>query len=453
MSENTRQVQNLYQRRPYPHYPLLAKPRWQDGYLGSSLFAHQIVYGFGIDASLQRRFLSIGSGEILPYVIRQWEPSSTQVACVDLSSRSLRRAQFRTALLGRRISFHCDDINSLLLAGELHDKRFDHIEAYGVLHHIPSFKKTLGLIREHLTETGTVRIMVYNRHARDWIWSINRAFATLGLKFESNADVHTARQLLKTFAKTSPRLGLRLSQLGESSLENDTRFADTFLHPWESRASINEWFAAIDSADLEPVALHDRYAELDDLPNPLWACPSAHQLTERAQDLRFENNLELWLAPKTKNRRDFSRFEATKRAQSARPSTIPLRLRLTTPPANLVKFREIEELTFGGKITIWQGFLKALHNKHDPTSTNFIRNLDFDAAARLARIGLILPGTAESAGRLEELLKPMVDQMSPPFLPPSTGTENEATILRSCLAIQSSESKARHATRRFILAI
>jgi hypothetical protein len=341
----------------------------------------------------------------------------------------------------------------LLQDGELHDKRFDHIEAYGVLHHIPSFRTTLRLIREHLTEDGTARIMVYNRHARDWIWHINRAFATLGLKFESNADVHTARQMLKTFAQTSPRLGLRLSQLGESSLENDTRFADTFLHPWESRASINEWFAAIDSADLDPVALHDRYAELDDLPNPLWKCPSAHQLTERSQDLRFENNLELWLAPKTQIRREFFRFKTRDSVQTVRPSTIPLRLRLTQPPMNIAKFKEIEELTFGGKLTIWQGFLKGLHNKKDPASTNFIRNLDFDSAARLARIGLILPSTGASAGCFDDLLKPMVARMSPPFLPPSTGTENEAAILRSCLAIQTSESKARNATRRFVLAI
>lgn len=452
MSENTRQVQNLYQRRPYPHYPLLAKPRWQDGYLGSSLFAHQIVYGVGTDASLPRRFLSIGSGEILPYVIRQWEPSSTQVACVDLSQHSLRRAQFRTALLGRRISFHCDDINLLLQGGELHDKRFDHIEAYGVLHHIPSFRTTLRLMREHLTENGTARIMVYNRHARDWIWNINRGFATLGLKFESNADVHTARQMLKTFMKTSPRLGLRLSQLGESSLENDTRFADTFLHPWESRASINEWFDAIDSADLEPVALHDRYAELDDLPNPLWTCPSAQQLTERAQDLRFENNLELWLAPKVKIRRDFYRFKTIDSVPNAHASTIPLRLRLTQPPMNIVKFKEIEELTFGGKRTIWQGFLNGLHNQKTDAVTTFVRDLDFAAAARLARIGLILPTIAKAAGRLEELVRPLGSKMSSPFLPPSTADENESQILKDCIAVQSSEPKAKHATRRFQLA-
>jgi hypothetical protein len=119
---------------------------------------------------------------------------------------------------------------------------------------------------------------------------------------------------------------------------------------------------------------------------------------------------------------------------------------------NIAKFKEIEELTFGGKLTIWQGFIKGLHNQKINAAAAFVRDLDFAAAARLARIGLILPTIANTAGRLEELARPLATKMSPPFLPPSTADENESQILKACIAVQSSEPKAKHATRRFQLA-
>lgn len=448
MSQTTLQVQRLYERRPYPHYPLLAKPRWQDGYLGSSLFAHWLSHDRGFDTNLPRHVLSIGSGEILPYIIRQWESSATRLDCVDLSQRSIRRAQFRTALLGRKIVFHCDDINLLLQSGGLKGRSFDHVEAYGVLHHIPDFKTTLRLIANHLKPNATVRVMVYNAPARKWIWQINRAFHCLGLKFESDHDIQKARNLLFALAEVSPRLDYRLKQLGESSLKSDTRFADTFLHPWESRAGISSWLKAFSDSGLKACALFDRYAELDDLENPLWICPSIKDLEDRARDLRFENNLEFWLKPNL----DEAKAESSHH-QNTYMRNIPVRLRLTMPPSTFQKYTETETLPFAVRLSLWHGFLKALHSFQDPSSTNTIKQLDRGAASRLARIGLILPTMARAAGRFEELMNPIHTAVAAPILPEASNNLIYPHLTTLCAAINSESRKIDQATKRLMTVI
>jgi SAM-dependent methyltransferase len=455
MFENTLQVQALYERRPYPHYPLWAKPLWQDGYLGSSLFSSQLLLGRARDSTATHNFLSIGPGEILPYIIRQWEPSATNLHCVDLSQRSLNRAKFRTALLGKRVSYYRDDINNLLPQQPFHQMIFDHAEAYGVLHHIPTFKTTLDLVRQRLSPNGIFRIMVYNRHARDWIWDINRAFAQLNLQFNSDRDVAVARRLLKKLALLSPRLSQRLSQMGRTSLENNSRFADTFLHPWESRASIKTWFSTFQSAGLRPMALYDRYGELDDLQNPLWKCPTAAQLTDRALDLRFENNLELWLM-----RDDYQAEKNKSLGQDHRPSSnIPWRLRMTLPTQRFNVFNETKTLSFTKKIAIWHGFLRTLYQSHSRSAGEMssligtIKKLDLQTTKRLARMGLILPSVARAAGLDAELLRPLTQSMSPPELPRPAGdiVKDQVTLL--CGELHAGPPRTTQAVRRLIRAM
>ena len=448
MDANTTQVQKLYERRPYPHYPLLAKPRWQDGFLGSSLFASHLVHGEATDPSSPRHFLSIGSGEILPYIIRQWEPSATKLTCVDLSKRSLDRARFRTALLGRHVEFLRGDINQLLSIGGLSHNPFHHIEAYGVLHHIPSFATTLKLMADHLAPDGVIRIMIYNGEARNWIYDINRAFANLGLRFEDDQHIEAARDLLTKVAVFSPRLTQRLKQMGPSSLENNSRFADTFMHPWESRATINQWFDAFKSAGLKPVALHDRYAELDDLPNPLWKCPTADELTERALDMRFENNLELWLV-----RKDSIKNGIQPHRNHSHVSKIPVRLKLTMPPTRFGIFEETEGLSFGAKLALWHGFLKTIYNRVDGTYIKLLKAMDRKQAGRLARMGLILPETAHDAGIYDQLLKPMTQSMTSPTLPTGADHNVHNKIEAICSAAQTNPARAAQAARRFKLVV
>ena len=416
----TTEVHSLYERRPYPHYPLLAKPRWQDGYLGSSLFAQQLSHP-AVTQEKPHRVLSIGCGEILPYILRKWEDPSTAITCVDLSARSLSRAKFRCAFTRGSVSYVQADINEWLSSIPQQDLQFDHIEAYGVIHHISRLDQTVTLLSKHLAPQGTIRIMVYNAGPRDWIWQLNRIFRQMNLSHARDADLNLARSLLLTWAKHSPLIAQHLSSIGSRSLANNTRFADTFLHPWEARLKVDRWLELFEKNNLMAFALYDRYAELDDLPNPMWQMPTSKELSERATDWRFENNLELWFRAKNS--------DAPAPQGPAGDSDIPLRFKAKLPPSQWVKFPETKDLSFKVRHDLWRGWLTAMYHGEDAQALKWIKTLPKQQAQRLARIGAILPAQAEATGRYKELLAPMTKYLAAPELPRGIDTSILDTLV------------------------
>jgi hypothetical protein len=236
--------------------------------------------------------------------------------------------------------------------------------------------------------------------------------------------------------------------MGQASLENNTRFADTFLHPWESRADIHQWFSAFNKAGLRPVSLYDRYAELDDLENTLWTCPTVAQLSDRADDLRYENNIEIWL---TRDDSLIPREEAA--SQKANRANIPLRLRMTMPASQLSQFIETRHLPIGAKLVIWRGFLKSLYGQKDKNTEDLLRGLDVSSLKRLARIGLILPQTAEKLNLGDSLVKPIHGSMNPPTLTGTTELVDSVKASKIISKISQSTQKKAQALKRFIRAM
>jgi SAM-dependent methyltransferase len=215
---------------------------------------------------------------------------------VDLSKKSINRAKTRlnlsASMFSKKNKLIHDDVDHFLDQTNL---SFDHIESYGVLHHLATPSQTILKMAQHLRPNGTMRIMVYNSHARSWIHQIQMIFKELGLSPYSKQDLKSAREFLNIISLYFPGLAKRLSYMGASLLQNNSRFADTFFHEHEAVISLEQWFQFFEQAKLTPYALFDRYGELDDLENPLWEMPSLSQLSERIADGRFENNIELWL--------------------------------------------------------------------------------------------------------------------------------------------------------------
>ena len=184
---------------------------------------------------------------------------------------------------------------------------------------------------------------------------------------------------------------------------SDTRFADTFLHPWEARLSIQQYYDLIGSSRLKPVALFDRYGELDDLKNPLWHMPTATELTERADDLRFENNLEIWLT-----------HEQARPVDQMHVGKIPWNLRTKMPPVRWFEAEETRTLSLSTKMTLWHGWLATIFGHHHREAHGLIARLPRTTAQRLARLGAILPAQAEDCGRFQELSERRHASMDPP---------------------------------------
>jgi hypothetical protein len=419
-------VRDLYERRPYPHYPIWSAPRLEDAYLGSPAFNYQLASRLLPDHVIPSvtNVLSFGCGEMLPYMTRNWCAPSIPIDFVDLSLRSLQRARLRNLFNHGQSRYFCGDILTFLQTRSRHSLQgYTHVEAYGVLHHSSRSSEIISNVALSMAAGGRFRVMVYNTQARQWIHHLTCVFKILGLNYHSDTDCDKGRHLLQYLTPFHPPLKNRLSQVGSSLIENNTRFADTFLHPYVSRKSIAEWFSLFERHDLLPVSLYDRYGELDDLDNPLWKMPSVDDLMARARDLRFENNLEILLLkmPLSKNERFANKH------QSLNDSI----LKGTTGfPSSWQTFPETKNIDKLRLLSRWHHLVSQIRNS-EPDKIQ-VDNWETPALKRLARLGAILPLNSENLHgekkMTQKLLSPIHPAMDPPTYPTLHGHEDKFRI-------------------------
>lgn len=417
-----KEVAALYNRFPYPNYPLFARPRWQDGYLTSSYFSGRLLHvqrqvGTGSRGQPESPpaprgpVLVAGCGEMLPYILRKWEPPEFPVVNVDLSKRSLQRGRIRTLLTRGRSEFVTADVVDFLDRCAETDKKFAHVETFGMLHHMDQPAAALRAIHRQLMPGGTLRVMVYNSPARDWIHALQDYFkATVSRSGEGLLQqVSSAREILADFASQSPLIAEKVRAIGKMTMTNPARFADTFLHPHELRWPIEKWFEVFTASGFTLAGVFDRYGELDDLPNPLHSPGNLAELTQalsiRAEDKRFEGNLEtIWFkscGPK----------EAPLSQRTERNTNHLARLKFRLPPLHWFDFEETRHLAVSCRMRIWHGFLDGTPL---PSSAWGKQKL---ALQRLARLGAIMPDQLDPISA-ELAVAPMTATMTPPDFAP-----------------------------------
>jgi len=396
-------VQGMYEAFPYPDYSLFIPLRWQEAYASGSLFAQrllQLKQGQSSQAMGRPRILIAGCGDVQTAIISRWEPRAHRLVGVDLSRPSLRKAQLRSWLLLRPMDFR--NLNLEDSAADLGHSYF-HIDAYGMLHHLANPARGLTTLSQALMPGGTMRIMVYNSRARQWMFQISRVFALLGLSAYEPKDLRQAAQLLKLFARTLPALQERIDAM-QGIIQEPARLVDAFFHEREARLSLDYWLKAIQAAGLSMMGLMDRYAELDDLPNPLLQIPTQNQLQARIDDLRFENNLEFYLSKP--------------QPQSAGALTFPapLNLRRRLPPLAWQRYAETRSL---GKLDLWQLWQTFLTYNFQGRSNYLDRwalRLNPQALQRLSRLGALFPDQFQSRELKKLLIAPMQTFMEAPAL-------------------------------------
>ncbi len=403
-SRITAAVRSLYERYPYPSYPLLAKPRWQEGWLTSCSFNSALAGSLTGDTvkAVNRRILIAGCGEILPAVICANEPFANRIDAVDLSRKSIRRAMFRCASELYRLRFQQSDFINLLEHGKT---KYDHIDCYGVLHHLANPVSSLETLFKSMNPGATARIMVYNSAARSWIHQWQLVFKNLKLS-TSHTDVAKAAKILFSASQISPKLAALLGQMGPSIFKNRTRFADTFLHPREARVSAEQWFEGLSKSGFRLVGLFDRYEECDDIPNPLWGIKE-EAIEKRIASGRFANNIEILIQKPGGNKFSFPKQKSI------------LFTALSTPPKawfNTVETAGTPKLTLQ---YIWRMHHRYLGGKKGELPSTFLQTLPILSLQRLARLGAILPQQI-GYDTLQVAKKPMV----PIVLAQTTGSHN-----------------------------
>ncbi|MFK7873992.1 MAG: class I SAM-dependent methyltransferase [Oligoflexales bacterium] len=355
----TQNVQKFYNQHPYPHYPLLATPRWQEGHLSSSRFARSLS---GVQHSANSVCI-IGCGEILPAIIRSWEPRSTTVHGVDLSKKSLIRAKFRCFRTTKKASFACEDISHQTWNHK--QEKWDHIDAFGVLHHLENPQQGFHTLYRSLNPGGTLRLMVYNNASRWWIHAIQAYFHQEKLSPFSLKDINTAKKSLIQLRESCQDFNNITKNMG-SIFHNNARFADTFMHPQETHLSISQWHHLLRQYPLKIKGLFDRYCELDHLTNPLHTPPSLLQIDKLAEEGFFHGNLEIYIQKEGVNT----------------PKNTNTPFTTSSPPKNWFSHLETQDIPWRKKRQIWWDWYQNNQKTH---------NISFKSKQRLARIGAYHP--------------------------------------------------------------
>jgi len=396
----------MYQRFPYPAYPLFVRLQWWQAYLSSMAFSRALVPK--ILAGVRRpRILLAGCGDTQPYIHRKLEPRQNIITACDIAARNLKRARARLLLESKPLEWHeCD-----LLALPTALAEYSHIDCYGVLHHLANPTQGLIHLGKMLLAGGTMRLMVYNRESRDWIWHMRQIFRLLRLSYQRADDLRLGQLSLKIFARYHPALQQHLLAMG-GSLSRRSRFVDTFFHAREARISLDEWFKAIELTGLKIMGQFDRFAELDDLPNPLWQPPCVKDLANKALDRRFEHNLEWYLYKPITGR------ISQQLAGEAGPSKHVIWQKFHLAPRLWTQYPETKKISRLILQQLWLAHLNFIHKRSSSHIDHLLAKLNEPSIQRFARIGVFFPAQIRDSALLKIATIPMeAETLAPDRIP------------------------------------
>lgn len=393
----------MYEAFPYPAYPLFLKLRYQEAYQGTASFAAKLSRCASLHFSQEPKVLVAGCGETQPYILRKIEPRRHSMDAVDISKRSIKRAQLRLLWNTKPIHFAHEDLDRFLVG---HQNHYDHIDCYGVLHHLANPRQSLEKLFLANKAGGTLRIMVYNQESRHWIFHIKRALNLLGFSAETHREVRDASKFLRGASFWLPNIEDRLKSMGEKTLNNPSRFVDTFFHSREAKLPLRDWFQACKDSGYQILGIFDRYAELDDLPNPLWHPPKLEDLEARVADRRFENNFEIYLQKK----QNISLLK-----NQNRPMLGSLTSYIKTYPRSWFQYEETRDIPILLRQKLWWHHLSCTNAGPTSPVDMLLSQMDIKARQRLARIGSILPTQVKRDLYKDQLIEAMCPNMEAPI--------------------------------------
>lgn len=422
----SKEVENLYNFYPYPGYPLLASSQWLRAYTASPNFIRGLSFGaHGIENNhdLPLHILIAGSGDSSPLSMSPWLNKRDKLTCVDISQRSISRLRWRYLFhpwyKTCQTNLYHQDMYVFLSQCISEGIRFNHIECYGVLHHLANPSEAISLLSQCLFPMGTMRIMVYNSRARFWLGQISKVFSQLKIKMDNESDMQLCYQILMKLQNIFPSYYGKRIRLTNFSAKR--YLADTLIHPRVINWSYTQWLEVFARNQMQLKGLFDRYGELDDLPNPLWQKPEIELMENRVEDFRFENNFE-WYFAKQQSSSESVKSEPNQ-AQRQSHQTRSLfswwkkiySYSLTHYPDNWFDFQETKTLSNLEKKSLWHNYLSHHHYisqtpREKAVFQSIIDTLPLKTKQRLARIGALLPKMNIQGN----LLAPMEETMEAP---------------------------------------
>jgi SAM-dependent methyltransferase/tetratricopeptide (TPR) repeat protein len=232
-------VQSTYEQYPYPRWtalPQVASLKYADWL--RSCYPH--FHEFDSKEKLDTLVAGCGTGQHPIALATRF--SGLDVTAIDLSTTSLAYGQRMANLYGvSNVNFlRCD----LLNVGEL-DRRFDHIESVGVLHHMADPAAGLRALLGVLKPGGIIKLSLYSELARG---DVNHVRTLLPASLDMTDDqIRAVRYALLCGLQNEERSSLY--EFRDFYTLYECR--DLLFHPQEHQFTIGRLKVLIDELDLE----------------------------------------------------------------------------------------------------------------------------------------------------------------------------------------------------------
>jgi len=235
MTEN---VRDFYERMPYP-VPVVSLDKERDLYANPERRRAHFHLMWPTErprANLEILIAGCGTSQAARYALR--EPGA-RITAIDISETSLRH----TRDLQRKYKLdnlepHRLPIESVQELG----RSFDLVVCTGVLHHLPDPDQGLRALRDVLSASGAMRVMVYARYGRAGIYMMQEYCRLLGVT-SSAKDLRDLGATLESLPADHPISGvLRRAK----DFRRPEAMADALLHPQDRAYSVPELYAWLD---------------------------------------------------------------------------------------------------------------------------------------------------------------------------------------------------------------
>jgi len=243
VTDHRQDVQELYERQPYP-----TPPEQLDGFVQRKLItrgAPSLYYHLYWPFDKQRKDLDIliaGCGTSQAAEMALYEPKAN-ITAIDFSNTSLQH----TRKLLDKYNINNVELHHLPIeqAGKL-DKQFDLIVSTGVLHHLPDPTKGLAILRDQLKPDGAMYLMVYGQYGRTGVYMFQRYCQLLNVGLD-DASLLQFQQVLKHLPVDHPLVPLAKRS---SDLSCTAGLADMFVHPCDRAYTVPQVYEWLDGAQM-----------------------------------------------------------------------------------------------------------------------------------------------------------------------------------------------------------
>jgi len=203
-----------------------------------------------------------GTGHSLMYVAHQLKHTTAEIVYLDFSSSAMEIAQKRAKIWGldniQWVNKYVEEIPSLGLG------KFDFIECWGVLTHMMEPLEGLQILRNSLTDTGGMSLMLYSKYARTGVYQMQELMRLVNKFAKTMAEeIENTRKILKILPKTNWYKRAEVDQLeayGEyrfgsrnhdiSEAYTDTEIYNIFLTKLDTPYSIPDVYQLAENASM-----------------------------------------------------------------------------------------------------------------------------------------------------------------------------------------------------------